>query len=445
MGTSSDQPTSYTSVNIGDPKSPLSNWITEQLQGIHTISNDHVSIYRVPRYLRQVNEEAFTPQMVSIGPFHHGKAELQPWEENKMRYLQAFLDRSGKSLEDCTEFIKRLEGRARACYRDKIDMTSNAFVKMMLVDSCFIIESIWRWGNKYPEPADYLSNPELIRLVFRDMLLLENQIPFFVLRELFHLGFNNPGEDQDEFLELSFTYFATILPTITEPGDMESVFRNVKRHLGSGLEVKHFTDLFRICHLPEKLQEPSADTNLVRIPNAARLSEAGMKFEIGTSKYLHDINYNNGFLEMPMFQVHDDSECLLKNLIALETCHYPFDSYIINYICFMDMLIDSATDVDLLMQKGIIINDMSSSAAVASLFNNLAMETTLFGPYYFTSISDDMNAYYEVPWHNWKATFKRDYCRTPWMIASTMAAIILLVLTLVQTICSIISLITGKS
>jgi hypothetical protein len=33
-------------------------------------------IYKVPDKLRKVNEEAYTPKLVSIGPFHHDLEEL---------------------------------------------------------------------------------------------------------------------------------------------------------------------------------------------------------------------------------------------------------------------------------------------------------------------------------------------------------------------------------
>lgn len=39
------------------------------------ISTDSLSrsIFRVPNHLRKVNEAAYEPQAVSIGPYHHGK------------------------------------------------------------------------------------------------------------------------------------------------------------------------------------------------------------------------------------------------------------------------------------------------------------------------------------------------------------------------------------
>ncbi|KAL9458929.1 hypothetical protein AB3S75_007755 [Citrus x aurantiifolia] len=43
------------------------------------------SIYRMPEPRRCLNPSQYTPQMVSIGPFHYGKEELKAMEEHKQR------------------------------------------------------------------------------------------------------------------------------------------------------------------------------------------------------------------------------------------------------------------------------------------------------------------------------------------------------------------------
>lgn len=47
-------------------------------------------IYRVPNKLRNVNAAAFTPQLLSIGLFHHGKLELKDMENHKITYCKNF-------------------------------------------------------------------------------------------------------------------------------------------------------------------------------------------------------------------------------------------------------------------------------------------------------------------------------------------------------------------
>ncbi|KAM7490102.1 hypothetical protein LguiA_033023 [Lonicera macranthoides] len=67
---------------------------------------------------------------------------------------------------------------------------------------------------------------------------------------------------------------------------------------------------------------------------------------------------------------------------------------------------------------------------MAALFRKLRRGTWINDdPYYLYDISNNLNMYCNVSRHRWKATFKHDYCSTPWRIASTTAAVILLILT----------------
>lgn len=57
----------------------------------------------------------------------------------------------------------------------------------------------------------------------------------------------------------------------------------------------------------------------------------------------------------PSFVVDEGTNGLFQNLmsLALEQCHYPSESYICkcNYIVLLDYLVNSAEDVELLVEK----------------------------------------------------------------------------------------------
>ncbi|KAK7814799.1 hypothetical protein CFP56_002490, partial [Quercus suber] len=55
----------------------------------------------------------------------------------------------------------------------------------------------------------------------------------------------------------------------------------------------------------------------------------------------------------------------------------------------------------------------------------------------YSKICKDLNAFYKKPWHRWRATLWRQYFSTPWKAASTCAAIIFLLRTAIQTVCSL--------
>ncbi|KAK2985550.1 hypothetical protein RJ640_014150 [Escallonia rubra] len=411
---------SQISIDIEDLDARLATSVQEMIRSFHPIHDDR-SIFRAPTRLRTVNKKMYTPQNVSLGPLHHGKEKLATMERQKLGYLEAFTNRSKMSLEACISVTKKHKDRARNCYAKELELGDDEFVKILLVDSCFIIEVICRGTASDVEmQTDYLSSPELIYAVVTDMILLENQIPFFLLDDLYSIAFKD-----NKFLKLSMAYFSELM--LAE--DFGKRRCNEVEQIYQDLKPKHFLDLLRTCHLPAtpRRQLPKGTGLFVPIRSAAELKEAGIHFKKGSSDCLLDIKYTKGVLEIPQIKTDDRTEIVLRNLIALEQCLYPFDTYVIDYIYFMDVLIDSSKDVDLLKKNRIIESGLSDNSAVAALFNNTAMQCALWTPhYYFHSVSVDLNEYYKQPWHRWKATFKRDYCSTPWMIASTVAAIILL-------------------
>lgn len=118
------------------------------------------TIYHVPRNMKEVYRKAYLPKLVSIGPFHHGARHLWIMEEHKMRYLLRTLGYEldqGKDpckgeelevrslgvvqrLEQLEMVVKELEPRARECYSEFLDIETDEFVKMMVIDGCFLIE-----------------------------------------------------------------------------------------------------------------------------------------------------------------------------------------------------------------------------------------------------------------------------------------------------------------
>ncbi|KAG6382770.1 hypothetical protein SASPL_157523 [Salvia splendens] len=57
------------------------------------------SIYRIPASVTNVNSRAYKPQIISLGPYHHGSSHLSEMEEHKCRALLHFLKRSSRPLQ----------------------------------------------------------------------------------------------------------------------------------------------------------------------------------------------------------------------------------------------------------------------------------------------------------------------------------------------------------
>ncbi|XP_042519310.1 UPF0481 protein At3g47200-like [Macadamia integrifolia] len=390
-------------------------------------------IFRVPHVLSRQSEGAFAPNIVSIGPFHHGHENLKRMEEFKLWYLHGLLSRaptSQTSLKIFTKAIRQLEERARECYAEHLmEFDTDEFVEMMLVDGCFILELFRKKVNGIERQRDDpISNTPWMDSYLRvDLMLLENQIPWFVLECLFNLTVPS-GEMNPSFAELALGFFDTMMP-MTVPAKSSSRF-----------ETKHLLDL-----LWNSIISASADVELTLeneywevIPKVKNLVEAGVKFRKGSPEEILNIRFEDGVMEIPPLLIQGSTELLFRNLMAYEQCCFFLPNRITSYVVFLDSLINSSKDVHLLGDQGILENWLSTEEDASLFFSRVWKGGTLH-KFYYVGICQKVNAYYGTSWHKWRATLKRDYFNNPWTIISFIGAIVMLVLTLLQALFSILS------
>ncbi|BFG18856.1 hypothetical protein CerSpe_051300 [Prunus speciosa] len=178
-------------------------------------SPDECCIYRVPERLRDSRSKAYNPKVVSIGPFHHGNKHLEDMEEDKQRYLQYLLDRNGASLEDYEKKIKDQEEKLRGCYGNAMRLSSDQFVRIILVDTAFVIELLVRNFEDLQDDDDRIFKKRwMLTNILPDMLLLENQLPFFILKDLFDpskVRVKNSEIGRPSIIKLSYHFFDKVV------------------------------------------------------------------------------------------------------------------------------------------------------------------------------------------------------------------------------------------
>ncbi|KAL4599807.1 hypothetical protein ACB092_11G153400 [Castanea dentata] len=421
------------------------------------------SIYRVPKKLRRVNKEAYTPKLISIGPLHHGENELGAMEMLQLRYLRELCYRTGKDHKDIASVIEAKELEIRRCYDEIFDISSEDFVKMVLLDSAFIIEHFLKSTvcreNESKASGEVVSNgredrndcvtstPLLRKHITQDLLLLENQLPFFILDELYAKFFNPEQDKNSSFLLLVSKY---LFPDIEEKDTIID---------GKELEVKHFTDLMRHFYYPTNLENTGLPIETLH--NAKKLDEAGVVFKKPDERRrLLDIKFKKSklteifpcftcswllhclpclkhcpclvntqtFLEVPCLEVHDETEGIFRNLMALELCHYPFKTYICNYIVLLDFLINTRDDVELLVEKGIIVNKLGSNKAVATMVNKLGLEIEQNTSCYH-ELAQQLNDYYDNDCNRNMGSLRTIYFGDIWRGTATFVGVIVLLVT----------------
>ncbi|KAM5579557.1 UPF0481 protein [Rosa sericea] len=478
----------------------LEDILNPEDQGRESSTNSKTCIYKVPSTMRQVNRKAYEPNIVSIGPYHHGDESLQEMEKLKHTYFRRLFqpnyhDRlddevvslKKKAVDDAKKAMEELEVAARSCYSEQSKLSSKAFVKMMLIDGCFIIGLL-----KDSLQSDFEHTPPIIQrwmlpTLRRDLIKLENQLPLFVLRKLFQLTEASTTCHEKpiaswEFEALALRFFEPLLrghDVLTETSttchekpiaswdQLEALALRFFKQLLRGHDVltktpqhhapkqcqssnsKHFLDLFHSkispdCSTCPVLQARPRGKQTKQILSVQELKEAGVKFRTDPTRGPLDITFGRvawswgKVLTIPRIHIDDHRGTLFRNMVAFEKCDPNCHQDVTTYLFFLDSLINSAKDVGLLHYHGVLHHSLGSNRRVAKLVNNLCKEV---GPdvskSYLYNVVRDVNEYYSSKYGKIRG-FLVHHHFSSWLVGiSTLAACLALYLTLIQTGCTV--------
>ncbi|CAJ1951345.1 unnamed protein product [Sphenostylis stenocarpa] len=174
-----------------------------------------VSIFSVPKLLMASDPHSYVPQQVAIGPYHYWRPELFEMQRYKIAAAKRFQKRlQSCKLETLVDQLTKLEERVRACYHKFLDFNGETLVWMMTVDASFLLEflqvfamqegeKVQRVSSSMSHLVDYAGKKSAHNAILRDFVMLENQIPLFVLRKMLEFKFSSL-EAADDMLSLMF-------------------------------------------------------------------------------------------------------------------------------------------------------------------------------------------------------------------------------------------------
>ncbi|XP_058214471.1 UPF0481 protein At3g47200-like [Rhododendron vialii] len=417
-------------------------------------------IYRVPEKLRKLKESTYTPHLIAIGPLHQNDEHLQtPLQHVKMSYTKFLLHRltagmEGLELAERTKFvlqkclaeIKTLIDDAKKCYAAEVTVLN--IEEMLLVDGCFILEFLYRSrslelkkiaekegkkpidggdnsNSKRRETTDPIfGNLLTLYHVKNDLILLENQIPFFVLEKLFSLTVgqipNRPDKNWSltDYVGSCYAYKKMSSPvgksanakTRCSPSDCvlgvlgstttaaagSTAAAAARVQSGKNIDhyrstAKHYHHILHNLHdgylrvLPSGYGKLISDEEVL-MPSALDLNYRGVQF-------VADASGNHGFkftepkglfsmwrracFEVPPLSILDDTELYLRNLITFEQCCPGVSPDVTSYAYIMSMLVNTDKDVQALEQARVVINYLGARKDATNLLTSLCKETAL--------------------------------------------------------------------
>ncbi|KAL0452012.1 UNVERIFIED_CONTAM: hypothetical protein Slati_1179300 [Sesamum latifolium] len=397
--------------------------ISQKLSDL-SVARSECTIYKVHSHLRNVNDKAYEPEVIAIGPYHRDKDNLKMMEDHKLRYLHLLLQRKNNNVEKYVSAIGPLEQRARKCYAETINLSAADFIEMLVLDGCFIIELVRKFNLLYlREKNDPIFHMDwIMNSLQRDLMLFENQIPFFVLGELFDL-IEVPNQ-HSRLIHLLLSFLDNLYPGKEFRGS-----RSWSSH-----EIKHLLDLIHRNWLP------SFDWLDVSKNGENRKKRWWL---VNPETRLRGANIQErNYLPAPL-TIEDRTDSFFRNLIAYEQYFQDTEfSFVTDYVKFLDCLIDSSRDVQILCRCGIVDNWLGDDEVVAKMINKLSDSVT--GPgssFVYAKTFDSVNEHCNKRTNRWMAKLRRNYLNSPWAIISILVAVVLVLLTITQTVFSILQVV----
>ncbi|KAK3231456.1 hypothetical protein Dsin_003337 [Dipteronia sinensis] len=287
---------------------------------------------------------------------------------------------------------------------------------MVLLDTVFILELFLR----YYEKSILLNNQNPHNTgITRDLLLFENQLPYFLLEELYILASPVDGAKQSypPFVALCCKFFR------------DYCLPNIQLNEVKG---KHFIDMIR-CALLTNHSTTDQVGRIVQFVNVVQLEKFGVTFKSFEGEGLLNVKFRNkwgrlewfkkynplwlkeGQLLIPKLKIEHYTEGLFCNLMAYEQSCFPFEAHICEYIVLMGHLIYSKEDVDLLLKEHIIEFEHADPKKVVKMFKELHDGIKRSDSYY-GELSKSLVAYVDNYWNRTKAETKRDYFNSFWKV-----------------------------
>ncbi|KAJ9548886.1 hypothetical protein OSB04_021429 [Centaurea solstitialis] len=400
------------------------------------------SIYLIRSSDQKVKPKFFDPQVVSIGPLHREEETLKKFEDQKTTHLHHLLgkmnDKPHIVLDKCLEKVKASIDRIRECYGETITYTDSDLAKMMVMDACFILDFLFLSKELRRLKS---RNAILTHSIFRDLVLIENQIPFFVLQNIFDCT-------------ISTIQTISLTSGVLEHLQFLIPFKGVRYNCVSGTtHPHHILGLLQKCFYPPSCIEPTCPP--LKVPNhcALDLDKAGVKFkpnkEDGNNPWPLNIDFNssssaflswcrgNNTLTIPELHIDDYTELFLRNVIAYEQCTPDVPDYITSYVCAIDMLIDTKEDLSKLVESKVLTNHLGSNKDATKMLNRISKQF-VFEEFYYTEEWKKLNDYYKGYVPRNMALLKSTYFSSPWTIIALFAGVVVFTFSIVQAILRII-------
>ncbi|KAJ1277016.1 hypothetical protein BS78_05G261800 [Paspalum vaginatum] len=303
------------------------------------------------------------PTMVSIGPYHHGRDDLNAAEKVKhVAAYQCIVESGGHSVQEMYDAVVSVACDARHLYdQDAVaGLADDDFLPMMFYDACFLVQFMLSYAGRDVMDASLCSFFDANdKNITHDVLLLENQLPWSVVQAVMRFR-PVPLEDFIDSLKdcLQLQDRVRVTTGDEEEGSTTTV-------LDDAYEPPHLLGLFRYYLVGASSLPPTKSISFS--VSAMELAEMGITLTAnkkGTELIQMGLK-NKGTLfpelSLPLLSLNRSRASWLINMAALELCtttdFYEAaeeESAVCSYLLLLAMLVDREEDVHELRTKRVL-------------------------------------------------------------------------------------------
>lgn len=435
----------------------LSEIIDTEMRATEETRPPAPQIYRVPEMLVAAHKGAYQPTLLPLGPYHRGDSdsateEMRRSHASKPRNMAMAMDEvvGGPSVVDYMKAIASIESEARRCYDRDVAMGWDAFCRMLLLDGFQLISMLEYLGYNGDEAAQETgrgenSNAEgctprtdAVTGVVHDLMMLENQIPFFVVQKVYAL-LHGGDAVSGAIAKLAWGTIRNVMSGVPAASSNPPP------------EIHHLVHLCHVYLKPSNLADAEssqcASGNYGRFRRATEYYEAGVTFRRLHDKEnpLLDVSFSNGVLRMAAHRVDEKTNYILRNVLVYEQRYIGaatdrHTGYVTAFVVFMSQLLGSPEDVALLSRSGVIEHHLGNDAEVCALFRGLA-DGLVFDPsskHYLNTMGVKMGAYSRSSRNQWAAWVLRHRLGNPWLAVAWIFGATAVLGTIIQTVIAVL-------
>ncbi|KAM7473003.1 hypothetical protein LguiA_011186 [Lonicera macranthoides] len=453
-----------------------------------------VCVFNVPTSLSAVKPDAYLPQVIGLGPYHHMRPELYQMERYKISTIRSYFP-SDEILNIHNLLIEKLmeiEPTIRACYHRYLDMDDETLAWIIAIDGLFLLHLLLNYSR-----GNYTESRRLAQgaLLYRDVMVLENQIPVILLKEIRKtLSLSSPNDEDDMQLLsmfkgfckahsplklarksqfscetnhlhlLDLMYLLIVNRRATKPalhrqvtkkedlppgstsedfivnvGEIVDTLGSIGKRVLKPLQVVKNLPWDKISNLLGHKNDEEDDNaprvQEILIPSVTRLSKFGGINFSHTVGGIRDVEFVEveATLYLPVITLDANSEVLLRNLVAYEHATSDTTLELARYVDLMCGIIDTAEDARLLREKGIIKGNLSNDE-IADLFNGMnksSHDNTN------NKVVEKINDYYSRKPIVKACRFVKNRVYASWKALTLLSTIFLLLLLLLHSFCQV--------